>query len=400
MNALSTIQGVAASQLLHADAPVSVCDAVRECSANRRLIIDYGDFHPGLGHAPPPDHVRIRQTGGVVEHYVADMTIRARAATPIADLAAALAEEHQWLPMDGFDTAISVGEAVAHNATGPLSTSFGTWRDLLLGLRYVNAAGESISVGGRTVKNVAGYDMTKLMVGNLNTLGVLTELTLRTYAAPEQVTQVTVQPFCPTKLDAHGTALLTSDAAPIYIDFQFPDQGRPTLHVGYSGTARACDLHVEALQQWLGDVGSAGASVERQDGELGDDASRRTARRTWRAETSGLVKLVVPAAQTGVTIHNVRHSGIAAHTTQSMPSEGVIWIGGRWDLAHAQQADERITAVVGQVGGFRVWHRRPDDSPAISPFAPAQEDEPMLRRIKHALDPGNIFNPGRLHASV
>ena len=396
MSHLSTIQTVAAAQCIDAPNLDALRQAVRQCADTNTPIADYGDFHHGLGHAPPANHARIQQTGRIVEHYVSDLTIRAAAATPFTEISNALAAQNQWLPVDGIDPAMTLGEAVAHNAYGPLSAGFGAWRDLLLGLRYIDDAGDQITVGGRTVKNVAGYDVTKLMVGNLNTLGLITELTLRTYAVPKQITHITIQPLCPRTFDQHATALLTSDAAPISLDFQFPNAGRPTVHMGYAGSPRACDAHVDALKHWLTNIGRDTADIARHDGPLTDLTSRLTDQHQALANAAALVKLVVPAANFGATIHNIRNAGIPAHHVNAMPTQDVIYFAGDWDVDQAQHLDQSITAAVRQVGGFRVWHRRPDDTPTIPPCAPPQEDWALLAQIKNAMDPRQLFNPDRL----
>lgn len=89
----------------------------------------------------------------------------------------------QWLPVDGDPTA-SLGDLVSRNSTGPLRLGYGAWRDLLLGVQFRNGLGELITAGGMTVKNVAGYDLTKLMVGQHGVFGRIVTLTTRTYRRP------------------------------------------------------------------------------------------------------------------------------------------------------------------------------------------------------------------------
>ena len=121
---------------------------------------------------------------GQIEHHVADLSATFAADVTLAAAQAKLREHNQWLPIDG-DPNAPLGVLVEHNSTGPLRLGFGAWRDLLLGVQFTNGAGELITAGGRTVKNVAGYDLTKFMVGQYGMFGKILTLTTRAYKAPE-----------------------------------------------------------------------------------------------------------------------------------------------------------------------------------------------------------------------
>src|SRR5256714_6025615 len=101
---------------------------------------------------------------GGIEHHVADLSATFAADVTLAAAQRKLAEAGQWLSIDG-DSSKSLGELVESNSTGPLRLGYGAWRDLLLGAQFTNGQGELISAGGRTVKNVAGKHVTKILVG-------------------------------------------------------------------------------------------------------------------------------------------------------------------------------------------------------------------------------------------
>ncbi|MDB5291558.1 MAG: putative FAD-linked oxidoreductase [Phycisphaerales bacterium] len=107
--------------------------------------------------------------------FAADVTLRTTQTK--------LAQIGQWLPIDG-DADCPLGDLISFNSTGPLRFGYGAWRDLLLGVQFTNGRGELISAGGRTVKNVAGYDLTKFMVGSAGVFGKIVTLTVRTYRRP------------------------------------------------------------------------------------------------------------------------------------------------------------------------------------------------------------------------
>ncbi len=120
---------------------------------------------------------------GQVSSLARDMTAIIAADVPLERVQQQLSQHGQWLPVDG-DPRRAVGQLVERNSSGPLRLGFGAWRDLLLGVQFNNGLGELITVGGRTVKNVAGYDLTKFMVGQRGVFGRVVTITTRTYRRP------------------------------------------------------------------------------------------------------------------------------------------------------------------------------------------------------------------------
>ena len=128
----------------------------------------------------------LRDDSGVVGYVPGDLTLTVRAGTTLAEIESVTAEHDQWLPLDPFGTDDgTIGATIATASAGPLATSFGLPRDLLLGLEFVNGRGEVVRGGGKVVKNVAGFDLSRLLTGSWGTLGVITEVSLRLYARPK-----------------------------------------------------------------------------------------------------------------------------------------------------------------------------------------------------------------------
>lgn len=368
--------------------------AVRNCAAAGEKVVDYGVAHGGLGHPPPAEQVRITAPSGGYEHWKTDMSARVPGGMTIGELQRRLAEANQWLPIDA-DEDMTVAEVIAHDVSGPLRLAHGTCRDLLLGLRYVDATGTLITVGGRTVKNVAGYDVTRMLVGSLNTLGLIADANLRTSAIPPQVTGSELHGLHPAALDPLMTDLLTSDAAPYYMEWRWRG-GEHVLHIAYSGTATGCDAQHAALLGWLRAHGvEAKDNPIRTDGDLAGDSVARCSARAWRRSIAAHVKLVVPPAQTGSTINSLAHLKAATQYIDGLPAHGVIHIGADWSPDQACTAERQIDAILSTVGGLRAWHCRPGNAERIAPFAPPQPDWAMLTRLKQVMDPANMFNPGR-----
>ena len=120
---------------------------------------------------------------GGADLHARDMTATFAAEMTLAEAQRRLGDLGQWLPIDGAPDA-PLGRLVEENSTGPLRLGYGAWRDLLLGVQFTNGRGELVTAGGRTVKNVAGYDLTKFMVGQRGVFGRVTSLTVRTYRRP------------------------------------------------------------------------------------------------------------------------------------------------------------------------------------------------------------------------
>ena len=380
-------------------------DLVRDCADRHAALIDYGIGHAGLGYPPSRDGVQLRLEGGVIEHYQRDFAVRVAAGCTVRALHEKLREQGQFLALDA-DPDMTIGEVIAHNVYGPLRQAYGGPRDQLLGLHYTDARGQDVHVGGRTVKNVAGYDVTRLMVGSLGELGVINEATLRTYAVPEHVTVVDLHVEQPDELDRLMTTWLLADAAPTWMSLtnQVGEARRSCdnwrLSVGYYGRAATCLAQFRSLQTLLEqahDIHFVGTG----DTTLDADLRERTARRSWRAQASAVVKIIVPPAATGALCQALCRAA-PAHPhliVDALPTHGCVFVGGMMGVDDAVSLDERLNRIIHAFDGQRVWYARPDNTSRIVPFAPAQRDWPLLRRLKRAMDPDNLFNPGRFLSS-
>jgi hypothetical protein len=130
---------------------------------------------------------------GQIDCHAADLTATVAADLSLASAQAALEKVDQWIPIDG-DPSFPIGQLVDENSTGPLRLGYGAWRDLLLGCQFKTADGRLITAGGRTMKNVAGYDLVKLMVGQRGAFGSLLNVTVRTYKRPPAALMAEFEP--------------------------------------------------------------------------------------------------------------------------------------------------------------------------------------------------------------
>jgi glycolate oxidase FAD binding subunit len=185
---LFTVAGVRPGCLCAPATVDEVSAAVRAASAAGGAVIPWGGgTRMSLGF-PPRSADLVLQTfrlSEIVEYEPADLTVTVQAGMPLADLQARLGAEGQMLALDpaAADRA-TIGGLIAANASGPLRLLYGTARDVVIGTRVVNADGIISKAGGRVVKNVAGYDLNKLYVGSLGTVGVIVELSFKLHPLP------------------------------------------------------------------------------------------------------------------------------------------------------------------------------------------------------------------------
>jgi glycolate oxidase FAD binding subunit len=161
-----------------ADIAAAVRDAVSDRTALR--IVGRGTWLDAGSPVSASQQLLLADDRGVVAYVPDDLTITVRAGSTLRELAATLGAHDQWIALDpegGAD--VTIGATVATCSYGPAAALFGTPRDQVLGMTVVLGTGEVIHVGGRVVKNVAGFDLTRLMIGAWGTLGVITEVTLR-----------------------------------------------------------------------------------------------------------------------------------------------------------------------------------------------------------------------------
>lgn len=205
--------------------------AVREAVQGKLRAVIAGSSSQPLAGAQQTDgrlvqNISTIRYNKVVEHSISDMTITVQAGMTLGQLQQHLGWQNQWLPIDppaiaGRDPMQrTIGGLLATNTLGPLRFANGDecgWRTFLLGLSFVDGKGQLIKAGGRTVKNVAGYALHRLMIGSQGTLGALAEITLRTFARPADEQALVV--YCNSAAEAEEVlaSALNADVVPAYV---------------------------------------------------------------------------------------------------------------------------------------------------------------------------------------
>lgn len=343
------------------------------------------DFH---GRGLHGDVLDTRQLSGITSYEPSELVITARAGTPLAELEAALAAKGQCLPFEPphFGPGATVGGMVAAGLSGPARASVGAVRDYVLGVSLINGKAEPLTFGGQVMKNVAGYDVSRLMAGSWGTLGLLTEVSLK--VLPVAPAEATLRFECNQadalrKLHAWGGQPL-----PLNASCWVQDGGVGTLYVRLRGAVAA----VQAACKSMGGTHLDNATTTPNNAL--DWSACRDHTLPWFAQRAqqpdlALWRLSLPAT-----------APVLPLPAAAQPL--VEWHGAlRWVQAPASAGDA-LRAAAEAVGGsasvFVAASAYPES--ASGQFDPKSAALAQIHaRVKQAFDPAGIFNPGRLAAA-
>lgn len=304
---------------------------------------------------------------GIINYAPTELIITARAGTPLAEIEAALAEQKQMLPFEPphFGAAATLGGTLACGLSGPRRAYSGAARDFMLGCRIINGKGEILHFGGEVMKNVAGYDVSRVMVGALGTLGVLLEVSLKVLPRPEH--ELTLVQQCS---EQEAIARMNQWAGqPLPLSASCYADG--LLSVRLSGTEQAVRVS----------RGQLGGDVLEQGDEFWLEL--REQRLDFFRESERLWRLSVPSAASSL----------------SLPGQQLLEWGGaqRWLQSEADAAAIRTAAQ--QVGGHATLFRGAEENEDVfQPLDPGLQR--LHRNLKQAFDPHAIFNPNRLYRGL
>jgi len=330
----------------------------------------------------------LREESGVTAYVPADLTITVRGGTRLSEIEAATRETKQWLPLDPFGSGDgTIGATIATASAGPLSSNFGLPRDLVLGLEFVNGRGEIVRAGGKVVKNVAGFDLSRLLTGSWGSLGVITEVTLRLYGSPEADRTFVIHLG---ESEKQITSLLRALVAAPLSPFAFV--------LVSASVSRA--LHLGEDPVGLIRFGGNSAAVKAQAGGLAQIANTEEIDSTnWQSlreieagshtslRISGLPQRIVAAAA------RILSDDVRGVFTSIDPRRGVIRVVA--GSAEGTASSPEIAAGIERTDSSElVFEKLPADLwPTVSPSVVA---DPLSQGIKKAYDPHNILNPGIL----
>ena len=360
------------------EVPLEACqERIKAASrAKTPLAIRGGGTKDFYGEPSTGDALDVSAYAGFVDYDPTELVVTARAGTRLADVIATLRAADQMLACEppAFGDNATLGGAVAAGLSGPRRPYAGAMRDIVLGVRMFDGRGQDLSFGGRVMKNVAGFDLARLMTGSLGTLGVLTEVSLKCIPLPKvEATRVLE---CGVEEALRMTNEWTGKPLPVSATCHRADR----LAVRLSGAS----LAVEAAARQLGglEMHDADAFWEgiREHKDPWFTAARAANAPLWRVS----VKSSAPYVDLG--------------------GEQVIeWSGAlRWLVANERTDADRVRAYARENGGHATLFRASGAADkAVGAFHPLPDTLLALhRRLKAAFDPAGILNPGRLYPGL
>jgi glycolate oxidase FAD binding subunit len=307
----------------------------------------------------------------VVAFEPTELVITARAGTPLAELEAVVAEQGQMLAFEPphFGPGATLGGCVASGLSGPRRMAVGALRDFVLGLKMMDGRGEVLSFGGQVMKNVAGYDVSRLICGSLGTLGLILEVSLK--VLPRPVATATLE----FELDEAAALQRVNEwgGQPLPVSATAWTCGR--LRVRLSGAAAAVDAACRRL---------GGARIEEGVAEM-YWADLREQRLSFFAGEPPLWRLSLPSTAPALALG-----------PQLIEWGGALrWLRSSADPLRAEAIREAAAAVGGSASVFRGG---PRDGMPFHPLQPAALG--VHRRLKQSFDPAGVFKPGRKYPEL
>jgi glycolate oxidase FAD binding subunit len=321
------------------------------------------DFY---GNAPRGERVDTRVYGGIAAYEPSELVLTARCGTPLAEVESALAEKGQCLPFEPphFGQA-TFGGCIASGLSGPRRMSAGALRDFVLGVKLIDGRGRLLRFGGQVMKNVAGYDLSRLAAGSLGTLGLIAEASVKVLPRPQAEITLELELAQPAALDAMNR--WAGQPLPVSATAWRDDRLQVRLSGAMAGV-RAAASTIGGRE--LGDAGTFWSAVrEHTDGFFAGEGP------LWR--------IAVPSVAAPLEVAGA----------QLIEWGGALrWLRTDTDAARVREAARRA-------GGHATLFRARDKSAGA--FAPL---DPVLlrlhRALKSAFDPAGILNPGRLYAEL
>ncbi len=403
--------------VLRPDSAEAVLEVVAWAAGEEKPLEVYGHrTKRGIGRPLQAEYeLDLSRLRGVTLYEPEELVLTAKAGTPMSEIESLLFAHNQMLAFEPMDFGPlngsgrgrgTIGGMLGANSSGPRRIKAGAARDHILGVHAVSGRGEAFKSGGRVVKNVTGYDLSKALAGSWGTLAVVTEMTVKVLPRPKSETTLVVADLADPQAiavlcQAMGTPLEISGAAHLpeavvgeVPDAAFASGSKAATLIRLEGIAQSVDYRAEKLTAQIGRVGQVTV--------LEGDASAAV----WRAVRDG-----EPFGATGDPVWRVSVAPNAGPAVIAAMNErrafrhyydwsgGLLWIdvedGGRDGLAR------ELRVAIAAAGGGHATLMRGSAAlrAAVAPFEPQAEALAALsRRLKAQFDPNNILNPGRLLA--
>ncbi len=336
----------------------------------------------------------------VIEHTPGDQVVRVQAGLKLQDLQEQLAGSDQMLGIDPPETraGATIGGIVAANSSGPRRYSYGTVRDLIIGITVVLPDGTIAKAGGKVVKNVAGYDLSKLFTGSLGTLGIIATCNFRLHPKPETARTVAVELGDTLSAGQAAQAIVHAQLVPSAVELHWSEDQK-LLSVLIEGIPSGVEAQAETASYLLKGFGEVRTLSDEEVEDLGPldppgvgDEEVAIQISAPPAELTGVLDSALGATERrGVTPRITGHAGVG--TTYVALSGG--------DEEARVQVVEELREIWVRRGGSVVVRKAPHSTKSrLEAWGPVGDYVGLLRRVKDKFDPGGNLNPGRFVGGI
>ena len=328
----------------------------------------------------------------VLDHAAGDLIVATQAGALLADVQRTVGDGGQRLALDETVPGSTIGGVLGANTSGPRRTATGTARDLLIGITMVRADGVVAKAGGRVVKNVAGYDIGKLLIGSGGTLAVITDATFRLHPLPADHRWVSVPVDSPARALEVAQSVVHSQVVPAAVEVDWAG-GSGSVSALVEGRADGVAGRAAAVRALLGPDATE-STHEPADGaaypwDVTATGDRRSTALKLTCVLSGLTAVLAAADDTGVTVRGSAGSGVLYAA-----------LGPDTPLDDVRTALDRLRRVCGDHGGTAVVVDAPAAvKAAVDVWGPIPALD-LMRRVKDQFDPDRRLSPGRFVGGI
>ena len=388
------VDGVVPRFVAEPDSPEAVAATLEWASRDKLSVLTRG-AGTKFGWGPPLRAIDVllstARLNRVVAHRHGDLTATIQAGAPLVLVNRQLAEHHQWIPLDPpWADRATIGGLVATNDSGPRRHRYGAPRDLIIGVEFVRADGKLAKGGGIVVKNVAGYDLPRLMTGAFGSLAVIVTATFKLFPLTASSRTLVVELGDPKDLSIVVRKILESALTPTAFEFQTPPL---RLLIRFESIDAAVEQQTANAARLIHDSGFASRSVEGSEEEAIWKAHGEP---IWTGAGAVLKVTVLPTDLSAALISLQALAGSAKYVASGRAGLGVFLAGIQGDV----DAEERV------VGGLRAAMPAGRGSVVIvrgsaelkartDVWGPIGDGLPLMREVKQRFDPVGILNPGR-----
>src|SRR5215208_2405020 len=333
----------------------------------------------------------------VIEHAPGDQVVRVQAGITLETLQERLADANQMLGIDPPEEGVTIGGIIAANSSGPRRMRYGTIRDLIIGITVVLADGTVAKAGGKVVKNVAGYDLSKLFTGSLGTLGLIATANFRLHPRPEAARTVAVELESTLAAGEAAQAVVHAKLFPSAVELHWDDNSR-LLSVLIEGIEPSVEAQADTASYLLRGFGEVRTLTDEEadsQGPLappgaGDELAVKVS--APPAELTGVLDSTLGAcSRRGVMPRLTGHAGI-----------GVTYaaLSGADENAYVQIVEELREIWSRRGGSVVVREGSPAFKERVEAWGPLGSRLELTRRVKEKFDPRGIMNPGRFAGGI